>query len=288
MLPLTSFLRLGLLGFAVSQVLYMAWPTRQGMRGFAAPPSQQKRGQICKESPWSTLQGTNISPYQGTFEDDFAFPQVGYVNSLEGNSYSLCNWIEATKNTSFHGGTGFLFCETCGFCSGALEVYHHLPHRIHGTGIFTCSYHKFKPLMQVNMPYLPYLHGSVMGTKWFVWQECLSWLLDVQKQLGDQRPTKEIRRSLTGEAGGLDASKAILRLIYCRGGGNANVGFAMHHGSRSSPAVSDKRLQMVSFFFPPRTLGKWSKLTNAFHMGWFNHQVISCLLSWCCFLRIIP
>ena len=31
-----------------------------------------------------TLQGTNISPYQGTFEDDFAFPQVGYVNSLEG------------------------------------------------------------------------------------------------------------------------------------------------------------------------------------------------------------
>ena len=31
-----------------------------------------------------TLQGTNISPKNGTFEDDFPFPQVGYVNSLEG------------------------------------------------------------------------------------------------------------------------------------------------------------------------------------------------------------
>ena len=32
-----------------------------------------------------TLQGTNISRFQGTFEDDFPFPQLGYVNSLEGN-----------------------------------------------------------------------------------------------------------------------------------------------------------------------------------------------------------
>ena len=32
-----------------------------------------------------TLQETNISPKKGTFEDDFPFPQVGYVNSLEGN-----------------------------------------------------------------------------------------------------------------------------------------------------------------------------------------------------------
>ena len=32
----------------------------------------------------STLQGPNISRFQGTFEDDFPFPQVGYVNSLEG------------------------------------------------------------------------------------------------------------------------------------------------------------------------------------------------------------
>ena len=31
-----------------------------------------------------TLQGTNISPEKCIFEDDFPFPQVGYVNSLEG------------------------------------------------------------------------------------------------------------------------------------------------------------------------------------------------------------
>ena len=31
-----------------------------------------------------TLQGTNISHFKGTFEDDFSFPQVGYVSSLEG------------------------------------------------------------------------------------------------------------------------------------------------------------------------------------------------------------
>ena len=31
-----------------------------------------------------TLQGTNISPQKWHFEDDFPFPKVGYVNSLEG------------------------------------------------------------------------------------------------------------------------------------------------------------------------------------------------------------
>ena len=31
-----------------------------------------------------TLQGTNISPQKWHFEDDFPFPQVGYVNPLEG------------------------------------------------------------------------------------------------------------------------------------------------------------------------------------------------------------
>ena len=30
-----------------------------------------------------TLLGTNISPTQGMFEEDFPFPQVGYVSSLE-------------------------------------------------------------------------------------------------------------------------------------------------------------------------------------------------------------
>ena len=35
-----------------------------------------------------TLQGTNISPKNGTFEDDFPLPKVGYVNSLEGIFFS--------------------------------------------------------------------------------------------------------------------------------------------------------------------------------------------------------
>ena len=30
-----------------------------------------------------TLQGTNISPYQGMFEDEFPFPKVAYVSFLE-------------------------------------------------------------------------------------------------------------------------------------------------------------------------------------------------------------
>jgi len=30
-----------------------------------------------------TLLGINISPQKGTLEDDFLFPQVGYVSSLE-------------------------------------------------------------------------------------------------------------------------------------------------------------------------------------------------------------
>ena len=29
---------------------------------------------------FSTLLRTNISPYQGTFENDFPFPKVGYVS----------------------------------------------------------------------------------------------------------------------------------------------------------------------------------------------------------------
>ena len=36
-----------------------------------------------------TLQGTNISPQKWHFEDDFPFPQVGYVNFLEGIFSSL-------------------------------------------------------------------------------------------------------------------------------------------------------------------------------------------------------
>ena len=33
---------------------------------------------------FNTLQGTNISPKKWHFEDDFPFPKVGYVSSLEG------------------------------------------------------------------------------------------------------------------------------------------------------------------------------------------------------------
>ena len=36
-----------------------------------------------------TLQETNISPQNGTFEDDFPFPQAGYVNSLEGMLWNI-------------------------------------------------------------------------------------------------------------------------------------------------------------------------------------------------------
>ena len=36
-----------------------------------------------------SLQGTNISPQKWDFEDDFPFPKVGYVNSLEG----ILNWF---------------------------------------------------------------------------------------------------------------------------------------------------------------------------------------------------
>ena len=45
-----------------------------------------------------TLQGTNISPQKWHFEDDFPFPKVGYVNSLEG------------KDVFFLGGENFPKC----------------------------------------------------------------------------------------------------------------------------------------------------------------------------------
>ena len=61
-----------------------------------------------------TLQGTNISPQKWHFEDDFPFPKVGYVNSLECNqnysqlpdvsrhssSKTSLNWISATSNNT--------------------------------------------------------------------------------------------------------------------------------------------------------------------------------------------
>ena len=41
------------------------------------------------EWEWYTLQGTNISPKKWHFEDDFPFPKVGYLSSLEGYIYTL-------------------------------------------------------------------------------------------------------------------------------------------------------------------------------------------------------
>ena len=49
----------------------------------------------------STLQGTNISPQKWHFEDDFPFPKVGYVSSLEGkyttNIRYVANPAKATE-----------------------------------------------------------------------------------------------------------------------------------------------------------------------------------------------
>ena len=36
-------------------------------------------------SAWFTLLGTNISPHQATFEDDFPYTPVGYVSFVKGN-----------------------------------------------------------------------------------------------------------------------------------------------------------------------------------------------------------
>ena len=33
---------------------------------------------------YSTVRGISISPWEGIFEDDFPFPQVGYVSFLDG------------------------------------------------------------------------------------------------------------------------------------------------------------------------------------------------------------
>ena len=49
------------------------------LEGRKASPTKQA------SDVWITLQGTNISPKKWHFEDDFPFPKVGYVNSLEGN-----------------------------------------------------------------------------------------------------------------------------------------------------------------------------------------------------------
>ena len=49
----------------------------------------------------TTFQGTNLSHSKGTFEDDFPFPQVGYVNFLEG--ILMVGW---TSRVERHAGLG--------------------------------------------------------------------------------------------------------------------------------------------------------------------------------------
>ena len=43
------------------------------------------RWKISETQPMATLPKANKASQKGTFEDDFPFPQVGYVSSLEGN-----------------------------------------------------------------------------------------------------------------------------------------------------------------------------------------------------------
>ena len=80
-----------------------------------------------------TLQGTNISRFQGTFEDDFPFPKVGYVNSLEG----ICFWtylIDVILTIGFQSNHWTPFYCTNGMSQGVssscwtiFEVDEHVP-----------------------------------------------------------------------------------------------------------------------------------------------------------------
>jgi len=56
----------------------------------------------------TTLQGTNISPQKWHFEDDFPFPQVGYVNFLEGNYFAFGDGIFSCSNIRTYVAAGHL------------------------------------------------------------------------------------------------------------------------------------------------------------------------------------
>ena len=55
-----------------------------------------------KQVDSNILLGTNISPQKGTFEDDFPFPQVGLVSSLEGTYKWFTVIWRATKLNLYH------------------------------------------------------------------------------------------------------------------------------------------------------------------------------------------
>ena len=67
------------------QCLRIGQKKQQSCPGGRLPGEQIKK----KGCELVTLQGTNISPKNGilNFEDDFPFPKVGYVNSLEGTPF---------------------------------------------------------------------------------------------------------------------------------------------------------------------------------------------------------
>ena len=69
-----------------------------------------------------TLQGTNISPKNGIFEEDFPFPQVGYVSFLEGKITTTMGWflvetplfiLEGLEPSTVTYGAA---CSACGRC----------------------------------------------------------------------------------------------------------------------------------------------------------------------------
>ena len=57
-----------------------------------------KNGPTIHQTLFATLRGT-IIPIQDMFEDDFSFPKVGYVSSLEGNSSHFALLISTKLNS---------------------------------------------------------------------------------------------------------------------------------------------------------------------------------------------
>ena len=85
--------------------------------------AMEKRGFFPPEvSHTHTLLETNISPKKWHFEDDFPFPQVGYVSSLEG---SPCKkWPSQQESRKFplpshHFSGDLLLVSGIGICSGS-------------------------------------------------------------------------------------------------------------------------------------------------------------------------
>ena len=87
-----------------------------GSRESTVGKSFEKAGSLCLvHGVHGTLQGTNISPQKWHFEDDFPFPNVGYVNSLEGillAFYIQLIWIAFSFGRAGGGGPAWDFSRT--------------------------------------------------------------------------------------------------------------------------------------------------------------------------------